>query len=98
MYNKVYLVVQSSYLLLTGCREQEGVHLGLQRIIHLHVDVVARSLLLIVGVHAVNKTTPLLKPLDLCYGGEALNSCTALLQLPDHMVDDDGVRWHQEGV
>lgn len=70
MYNKVYLVVQSSYLLLTGCREQEGVHLGLQCIIHLHVDVVARSLLLIIRVHAVNKTTLLLKPLDLCYRGK----------------------------
>lgn len=56
MYNEVHLVVQSSYLLLTGCREQEGVHLGLQCIIHLHVNVVARSLLLIIRVHAINKT------------------------------------------
>lgn len=61
MYNEVYLVVQSSYLLLTGCREQEGVHLSLQCIIHLHVDVIARSLLLIIRVHTVNKTTVILK-------------------------------------
>lgn len=75
----MYLVIQSSYLLLTSCREQEGVHLGLQCIIHLHVDVIARSLLLIIRVHTVNKTSDikifLAKPLE----RGALNSCLALL-------------------
>lgn len=61
MYSEEYLVVQSSYLLLTGCREQEGVHLGLQCIIHLHVNVIARSLLLVIRVHTINKTTVILK-------------------------------------
>lgn len=46
-----YLVVQPCYFLLTRCREQEGVHLGLQSIIHLHVNVIAGSLLLIIRVH-----------------------------------------------
>lgn len=86
-----YLVVQSSNLLLAGCREQEGVHLGFQRVIHLHIDVIARSLLLVVRVHAVSKNN-----------SEFTSWIIILLQkcrsLPDHMVDDDGVWWHQERV
>lgn len=52
----MYLVVQSSYLLLTGCGEQEGIHLGLQCVIHLHINVIACSLLLVIRIHAVNIT------------------------------------------
>lgn len=87
-----YLVVQSSYLLLAGCREQEGVHLGLQRVVHLHVNVIACSLLLVIRVHAVSKNN-----------SEVTRGILIILpgrrrSLPDHMVDDDGVRWHQERV
>lgn len=77
-----YLVVQSCYLLLTGCREQEGIHLGLQCIIHLYVDVVARSLLLIIRVDTVNKAV-ILKSIEqdycLCATEGIPNSCVALL-------------------
>ena len=46
------LVVQGGDLLLIGRGEQEAAHLALQGILHLHVDVVARRLLLVVGIHA----------------------------------------------
>lgn len=46
-----YLVIQACDLLLTGGGQQERVHLGLQCIVHLDIDVVARSLLLVIGVH-----------------------------------------------
>lgn len=87
-----YLVVQSSYLLLAGCREQEGVHLGLQRVIHLHIDVIARSLLLVVRVHAVSKNNSEFTSWII------LKLLRKRRSLPDHMVDDDGVWWHQERV
>lgn len=48
----LYLVVQPGNLLLTRGRQQEGVHLRLQSVVHLHVDVVAGGLLLVIGVHA----------------------------------------------
>lgn len=51
----LYLVVQAGYLLLAGGGEQKGVHLGLQSVVHLHVDVVAGRLLLVVGVHAARE-------------------------------------------
>lgn len=51
----LYLIVQSCYFLLTCCGEQEGVHLGLQRVIHLHVNVIASSLLLVIRVHATKQ-------------------------------------------
>lgn len=38
--------------LLTGGREQEIVHLGLEGVIYLDIDVVARSLLLLDALHA----------------------------------------------
>ena len=44
------LVVQGGDLLLIGRGEQEAAHLALQGILHLHVDVVACSLLLVIGV------------------------------------------------
>ena len=46
------LVVQGGDLLLIGCGQQEAAHLALQGVLHLHVDVVARRLLLVVGVDA----------------------------------------------
>lgn len=45
------LVVQSCYFLLTGCGQQEGVHLGLQCVVHFYVNVIAGSLLLVIRVH-----------------------------------------------
>lgn len=46
-----YLVVEACDLLLTGSGEQERIHLGLQGVVHLHVYIVARRLLLVVGIH-----------------------------------------------
>lgn len=48
----VNLHFQCGNLLLVGCGGQETIHLGLQRVIHLHINVIARCLLLICGVHA----------------------------------------------
>lgn len=47
----VNLNFQHSNFLLVCCRGQETVHLALQRVIHLHINVIARCLLLIGGVH-----------------------------------------------
>lgn len=43
---------QSGDFLLAVGGGQEAVHLGLQRVVHLHVDVVAGGFLLVCGVHA----------------------------------------------
>ncbi len=47
-----YLVVEACNLLLTGRGKQERVHLGLQGVVHLHIYIVARRLLLVIGIHA----------------------------------------------
>lgn len=47
-----HLVVQGGDLLLVGGGEEEAAHLALQGILHLHVDVVAGRLLLVVWIHA----------------------------------------------
>ena len=46
-----YLVVQASYFLLTGSGEEEGVHLSLQGVVHLYINVIAGRLLLVIRVH-----------------------------------------------
>lgn len=51
----LYLVVQSCYFLLTGCGQQEGVHLGLQCVVHFYVNVIAGSLLLVIRVHTIKE-------------------------------------------
>lgn len=51
-----YLVVEACDLLLTGSGQQERIHLGLQGVVHLHVYIVARRLLLVVGIHAEMQT------------------------------------------
>lgn len=50
-----YLHLQCSDLLLVGRGGQEAVHLAFQWVIHLHIDVVARRLLLIGGVHTAQR-------------------------------------------
>lgn len=50
--NASYLVVEPCDLLLTGRGQKERVHLRLQSVVHFHIDIITRSLLLIVGVHA----------------------------------------------
>lgn len=49
----MHLVVQPCYFLLAGCGEKEGVHLGLQRVVHLHINVIAGSLLLVIRIHTI---------------------------------------------
>lgn len=51
-----YLVVEACDLLLTGSGQQERIHLGLQGVIHLHIYIVARRLLLVVGIHTEAQT------------------------------------------
>lgn len=48
----MYLHLQCSNFLLVGCGGQETVHLALQWVVHLHINVIACGLLLICGVHA----------------------------------------------
>lgn len=52
----MHLVVQPCDFLLAGCREKERVHLGLQCVVHLHINVIAGSLLLVIGVHTIITT------------------------------------------
>lgn len=51
------LHLQAGDLLLVGGGREEAAHLTLQRIVHFHVDVETRRLLLIARVHAVHKHT-----------------------------------------
>lgn len=50
-----HLGIQGGDLLLVGGGSQEIAHLSFQGIIHLHIDVVAGCLLLVIGVHAGRK-------------------------------------------
>lgn len=54
-----HLHLQRCDLLLVGCGGQKIVHLTLQQVLHLHVDVVARRFLLIGGIHAAHRTSQL---------------------------------------
>lgn len=47
-----HLGIQGGDLLLVGGGSQEVAHLSFQGVIHLHVNVVAGRLLLVIGVHA----------------------------------------------
>lgn len=51
LVGKLYLDVQSGYFLLISGRGQEVAHLGFQRIIYLHIYVIAGGLLLVIRVH-----------------------------------------------
>lgn len=51
-----YLHLQRSNFLLVGGRRQETVHLALQWVVHLHIDVIARRLLLVCGVHTAQRS------------------------------------------
>lgn len=42
-----HLTVQSTDLLLVGCGQEEAAHLPLQWFLHLHINVIARCLLLV---------------------------------------------------
>lgn len=55
MTARPHLTLQCSNLLLVGCRGQETVHLALQGVIHLHINVIAGRLFLIGGVHAAHR-------------------------------------------
>lgn len=46
-----HLGIQGGDFLLVGGGGQEIAHLGFERIVHLHIDVVAGCLLLVIGVH-----------------------------------------------
>lgn len=50
-----HLGIQGGDLLLVGGGSQEVAHLSFQGVIHLHVNVVAGRLLLVIGVHAGRK-------------------------------------------
>lgn len=56
-----HLVVKACDLLLARSGQQERVHLGLQGVVHLYVNVVAGCLLLIIRVHTthIHKQTEL---------------------------------------
>ena len=55
VHGLVYLVVQALYLLLAGGGQEEGVHLGLERVVHLHVDVVASRFLLVGAAEVLHR-------------------------------------------
>lgn len=53
---RAHLHVKGGDLLLIGGRGQKIAHLGLERVIHLDIDVVTGCLLLVVRVHAMGST------------------------------------------
>lgn len=57
-----HLTVQSADLLLVGCGQEEAAHLPLQRLLYLHVNVIARRLLLVRRVHTAGKARPWCSP------------------------------------
>lgn len=54
-----HLTVQSTDLLLVGRGQEEAAHLPLQWLLHLHINVIARCLLLVRRVHAAGEVQPL---------------------------------------
>lgn len=53
---RAHLDIKGGYLLLIGGRGQKIAHLGLQWVVHLHVNVIACGLLLVVRVYAAGRT------------------------------------------
>lgn len=53
-----HLTVQSADLLLVGRGQEEAAHLPLQWLLHLHVNVIARCLLLVRRVHTARRSSP----------------------------------------
>lgn len=88
---RAHLVVQRGDFLLVSGGEEEAAHLALQRVLHLHVDVVAGRLLVVVGVHANAADSPSVKRRQ---GVTSYKVCEG--RLPDNVVDDDGVGGQQE--
>lgn len=99
----LYLIVQSCYFLLTGSRKQKRVHLGLQCVINLHVNVIACSLLLVIRIHTKRNCIQQEVVRIVTWTNETKNfktytteGCWVAMKLPDDMVDDDGLWGHQE--
>lgn len=53
---RAHLDIKGGNLLLIGGRGQEIAHLGLEWVIHLHINVITGCLLLVIRVHAVGST------------------------------------------
>lgn len=78
-----HLTVQGADLLLVGCGQEEAAHLPLQWLLHLHVNVITRRLLLVRRVHAARKSGPWCSP--------------APTQAKGPRADAGGGRGHRDG-
>lgn len=105
-----HLTVQSADLLLVGRGQEEAAHLPLQWLLHLHVNVIARRLLLVRRVHTAGKAGPRCSPAPQrprAWGrcrGEGREGQDAMPvwsgeqagASPDDVVDDNWVRGQQQ--
>lgn len=105
-----HLTVQSADLLLVGRGQEEAAHLPLQWLLYLHINVVARRLLLVRRVHTAGKASPRCSPAPQrprAWGrcsGEGQGGQDAMIlwsgeqagASPDDVVDDNWVRGQQQ--
>lgn len=105
-----HLTVQSADLLLVGRGQEEAAHLPLQWLLYLHINVVARRLLLVRRVHTAGKARPRCSPAPQrprawgrCsgegQGGQDVMTLWSGEQAgasPDDVVDDNWVRGQQQ--